>query len=68
MDDDVKVTDVRDWTKVEQGGIFKEQMRAVFYIGRFGPFTEYFDKAGYSIAALEARVAVLKANLPTQPS
>lgn len=66
MDADVNVTDVRDWTKVEQGGAMRDQKRAVFYIGRYGPFVEYFDKAEYSLSALEARVAVLKANLPAQ--
>ena len=64
MDDDVNVTDLRDWSTIEQGGTIKQQKRAILYIGRYGPFTEYFDRATYSLAELEARIAVLRSNLP----
>jgi hypothetical protein len=66
MDADVNVTDVRDQTKILQGGVLKEEKRVTFYIGRFGPFYETFPREEYSMAALEMRVALLKANLPTQ--
>lgn len=65
MDADVNVTDLRDWSTFDQGGRIKEQKRAIFYIGQYGPFTEYFDRATFTGAELETRIAMLKGHLPT---
>jgi hypothetical protein len=65
MDPDVNVTDLRDWSTFEQGGRVKQQRRAIFYIGtKYGPFTEYFDRDSFTLAELEARIALLRSNLP----
>lgn len=61
-----KVTDLRDWSTIEQGGNVRPQKRVIFYIGTFGPFTEYFDRDAYSLAELEARVNALALQLPSQ--
>lgn len=64
MDADIKVTDVRDAFRFEQGGTMIPIVRATFYVARYGPFTHEWLKADYSLGALEAHVALTKANLP----
>jgi hypothetical protein len=51
MDDDLTITysDIRDWTPVDRDGTVRREKRVVFYIGKFGPFTEYFPAAGFSM-------------------
>jgi hypothetical protein len=69
MDDELKIdyTDVRDWTPVDRAGTVQRKKRVTFYIGKYGPFTEYFDAEGFDMSQVGLRVEHLRTQLRLLP-
>lgn len=55
----VEYTDIRDHMNVTRDGQLQQQKRVTFYLGKFGPFTEYFDAATFTDTELRGRVNAL---------
>lgn len=64
MDSDVLVTDVRDAYRFEIGGKMTPLVRVTYYIKRFGPFTDEWEKETYTRDKFDAKVADRKLHLP----
>lgn len=56
----VEYTDIRDFSVPQRDGQTLTRKRVVFWIGKFGPFTEYFDVDGFTMTAVTDRVNALK--------
>lgn len=58
-----ELTDIRDYPVPQRDGRVLNQKRAVFYLGKFGPFTEYFGVNEFTDSAMRARVDALRFHL-----
>jgi len=56
----VEITDIRDYTMPQRDGSTLAQKRVTFYLGKFGPFVEYFPVDGFTDLAMRSRVDALK--------
>jgi len=56
-------TDIRDTVRIERDGTTAREKRVSFYLGKFGPFVEYFDAATFSDGLLRGRVEALAQTL-----
>jgi hypothetical protein len=56
-------TDIRDFTVPQRDGSLTTQKRVTFYLGKFGPFTEYFPSDGFTMGVVQERVSVLRQQL-----
>lgn len=56
----VEYTAIRDYTMPQRDGSFLKQKQVTFFIGKFGPFTEYFDFADFTEFRMRERVDALK--------
>jgi len=63
VDLSVELTDVRDYTVPQRDGTFLTQKRVTFYIGKFGPFHEYFPVDAFNELAFRQRADALKQQL-----
>jgi len=59
----VEFTNMRDYPKHERDGSVTVQKRVEFYIGKYGPFVEYFPLDGFSQMVVDERVRQLKREL-----
>jgi hypothetical protein len=49
-------TDLRDYVRPERDGSQTKQKRLTFYLGKYGPFVEYFDADDFNATAMRARI------------
>jgi len=67
MPDDFELIELRDDFRILRDNSVVQEKVARFYLGKFGPFTERFDAAGFTGAALQTRVQALRATLAGMP-
>lgn len=63
LDLTLESTDIRDFPQWQRDGTVKQTKRHVFYLGKYGPFTEYFDVDGYSANVVTARIDEIRRQL-----
>lgn len=49
-------TDLRDYVRPERDGSQTKQKRLTFYLGKFGPFTEYFGADEFNSTTMLTRI------------
>ena len=59
----IDYTEMRDYPEHQRDGSVVVRKRVVFYLGKFGPFTEFFPTEGFSQAVVEDRIRTLKREL-----
>lgn len=63
VDLSLQLTDVRDYPMPQRDNTILEQKRVTFYLGKFGPFYEYFPIADFTEGAILGRVAMIRQQL-----
>ena len=59
----LEVTKVGDESRYARDGSIIPEIRVTFFLGRFGPFIERFDKATFSDSAVRTRADALALTL-----
>jgi hypothetical protein len=62
MDLPIEFVDIRDAPRIERDGTVVVEKRVVFYVGKFGPFTEHFPVT-LDRAEITTRVEALRSTL-----
>lgn len=61
----VEIVRMRDENPYQRDGTILHQKAVDFFIGKFGPFTERFDRDTFSDAVVQERIGALKRTLET---
>lgn len=56
----IEYTDIRDFSLPQRDNTVLTQKRVMAYIGKFGPFVEYFPAADFNMATVGNRFEALK--------
>jgi hypothetical protein len=56
----LKIIEMRDFPVPQLDGTVLQQKRVVFYLGKLGPFTEYFPNEGFNQGQVNLRIDALK--------